>query len=94
MALCPLTDVVALTAAAVRGVNPFDGWLQSFDPEAHEGRGEIRVTRDIAKAQRFASFEAVIAEWKRPSITVPLRDDGKPNRPLTAYTVEPQKVAG
>jgi hypothetical protein len=32
--------------------------------------------------------------WQRPSTEVPLRPDGRPNRPLTAFTVEFETVGG
>lgn len=64
-------------------------YLQSFDPDGNAGYGEIILTGDIDDAQRFASFLDVMEEWKRQSRTVPLRDDGKPNRPLTAYSIHP-----
>jgi hypothetical protein len=36
---------------------------------------------------RFADLAAAVACWKRQSTVRPLRPDGKPNRPLTAFTI-------
>ena len=62
-------------------------YLRSFDPAAYGGRGHAKVTHDIADAARFADAVAGWQEWKRESTVLPLRPDGQPNRPLTAYTV-------
>ena len=37
---------------------------------------------------RFVSIAEAMEYWRTVSTTVPFRPDGKPNRPLTAYTVE------
>lgn len=67
-------------------------YLASYDPDACEGRGDIKVTRDIGLARRFADAREVLEEWRRQSTVQPLRSDGKPNRPLTAYTIQPKQV--
>jgi hypothetical protein len=64
-------------------------WLKKFDPNAHNGRGAIWMTKDRAEAKRFDSFAAVMECWKTQSTLVPVRPDGKPNRPLTAFTIQP-----
>lgn len=56
------------------------------------GRGADTWTYDRAKAMRFPSFEAAMEAWKTQSKVTPLRDDGKLNRPLTAYSVTVEKV--
>jgi hypothetical protein len=92
MAMSPITDKVELVEAVMRGANPFNRWLLEFDPDAFGSRGRIVQTSNLSKAKRFDSFAAVMEQWKCQSTTVPLRDDGEPNRPLTAYSIEPQKV--
>lgn len=50
--------------------------------------GKIILTPRRKEALRFdTSAEAMIA-WNRISVTYPRRPDGKPNKPLTALTVE------
>lgn len=62
---------------------PFDGeWLMGYDPF----RGVLTTTPDSAAALRFENFQAARREWMRWDGTD--RPDGKPSRPLTAYTVE------
>jgi hypothetical protein len=63
-------------------------YLLSYDPDAYDGRGEVITTSDPERAQRFADHVAAWEEWKRPSTVHPIRlTDGKPNRPMTAWTV-------
>jgi hypothetical protein len=88
-------DYIASEADKVRHMldvaagNVKTSWLKSFDPDAHRGRGAIVMTQDRKQAMRFDSFAAVMECWKTQSAVQPLRDDGKPNRPLTAYTIQP-----
>lgn len=74
---------------------PWEGWLKDYDPDG--GRtvyptGSMTVTEDPAAAKQFDSASAVLQEWQRVSTTVPVRPDGKPNRPLTAFTIEPRQL--
>ena len=75
-------------AAGLKPPLPDPTYLQDFDPDRHDGRGEIGTTRDRGKAMRFANAGEALETWRRPSEVRPLRPDGKPNRPLTAFTVE------
>ena len=50
--------------------------------------GKLTVHGDINKAKRFNSAEDAIAFWTQVAPDQPTRDDGKPNRPLTAFSVE------
>jgi hypothetical protein len=63
-------------------------YLKSWDVDARRGRGEICTTRDLAHAYRFADAGEAFKAWKTTSTVQPLRDDGEPNRPLTAFSVE------
>lgn len=63
-------------------------FLKSADFEAHGGRGFMTFTEDIDRAMTFPDATAAITFWRTQSKTVPKRPDGRPNRPLTALTVE------
>ena len=67
-------------------------YVESCDVDAHRGHGDVKLTRDLAQAKRFADFGAALEYWKRQSTVRPLRPDGQPNRPLTAYNVTPENV--
>ncbi len=62
-------------------------WLKSYDPEAHNGRGAVKFTDDVNEAITFADRRAAFACYLQVPKIRPVRDDGKPNRPLTAYTI-------
>jgi len=62
-------------------------FLASYDLEARDGRGEFTWTRDPLRALVFLTFIGAYESWRAPSVTVPVRDDGEPNRPLTAFSV-------
>ena len=63
-----------------------NAWVVSCDVDAREGRGSVELSKDPARALRFATAAEALQYWQRQSSVQPLRDDGKPNRPLTAYT--------
>ena len=63
-------------------------YLESFDADAYQGRGYAAWTRDLNKAMKFAKPEDCHKIWRTISKTRRFRDDGKLNRPLTAYTIE------
>ncbi len=61
-------------------------YLKSFDPEAHDGRGEAKFTKNIKDAMVFTDATEAIRMWQSQPVTRPLREDGKPNRPLSAFS--------
>jgi len=63
-------------------------WLVDCDVDGAGGRGIIRTTPERALASEFADAGEAMTYWRRQSRAKPLRPDGKPNRPLTAYTIE------
>ena len=83
-------------------------WLRSHDPDVPwrvamervrltggyfgHPTGYIETTTSPSEAMRFAGMGDILREWKRESTTVPRRADGLPNRPLSAFTIEPRKL--
>lgn len=81
-------------------------WLESYDPDLTETQaraivargftgpdgGLVTVTADPARAKRFGSAAEALREWRRVSRRVPRRADGRPNRPLSAFTVVPARL--
>lgn len=63
-------------------------YVASYTPHGHGGRGKVVLTSDPDLAHRYPSVGAALSAWRETSKTHPVRMDGKPNRPLTAYTVE------
>jgi hypothetical protein len=67
-------------------------YLKSTDFEAHNGRGYITFTPELAQAMKFENKNAALVFYLRASKTVPVRSDGRPNRPLTAYHIEIEEL--
>jgi hypothetical protein len=63
-------------------------YLMECDHEAHEGRGAVVSTPNLEQAMRFADLAEAMRFWNKQSTLRPLREDGKPNKPLTAFTIE------
>lgn len=57
-----------------------------------DGRGKIESSLELAKAKRFAGVSEALRFYMTQSKYVPLRPDLRPNRPLTAYTVDIRPV--
>lgn len=88
-----MTVRIRLVASADGRPTDKDGmWLVSCDVDANDGRGEVMATPIEHLARTFESAAEALEYWRRPSTVHPTRPDGKPNRPLTAYTVSIEKV--
>lgn len=71
------------------GPGPRPGaWVRTYDPEGHDGQGDATWTMDPNEALAFPTPQAAFRTWRAIPECKPLRPDGLPNRPLTAYTVE------
>jgi hypothetical protein len=68
-------------------------YLEDYDPNANHGMGVIVSCQDISHAKRFSDTMAALECWKAVSLERPRRNDGKPNRPLTAYNIVLQQVS-
>lgn len=66
-----------------------NAFLKAYDPDANGGRGAIAFTSSREDAMHFNGFLEAMECWKQQSTVQPIRLDGKPNRPLTAYSVTP-----
>lgn len=91
-ALAHEATTVALAVAAATGDIVQGPYLQWSDPDAHNGAGDEGWTPDLSEAMRFASFMDAMDCWKAQSSVRPFRSDGRPNRPLTAFSVQPQRI--
>lgn len=81
--------VVMRLCGDLSGPTPYDGqFLQEFDFEAYDGLGEVVMTPDVEKAKRFPTFMDALQFYRRVPKCKPIREDGQPNRPLTATNWE------
>jgi len=96
-----MTMVMRIVGLACGMPTVFDGqYLVDYevDTPSIDSRGRqmdihLVTTPDIQKAKRFKSLLELRDEWARVSKLNPQRSDGKPNRPLTAFTIEPVIVS-
>jgi hypothetical protein len=63
-------------------------YLEWYDPNIPDVREMGGFTEDLAKAKRFPTAASAFEEWGRVRTVDPVRPDGKPNKPLTAFTVD------
>lgn len=84
--------VVIRLVACTQGPSPFEGqYLASYDADAGPHvypTGTLTATPHKSDALRFASAVEAFALWRSTSTRTPVRPDGRPNRPLTAWTIE------
>lgn len=80
--------VLRVLASSMEGPFPEDDqvFLVEWDVNAMDGFGFARLG-DRPDAHVFASAIDAMAAWREQSTVRPIRWDGQPNRPLTAYTV-------
>lgn len=89
----PVVIVCEGLASAYSSGDPLVGqFLLSYDPEAHGGLGDAEFTADLEKARRFADAAEAIECWRAVPNAKPVRPDGRPNRPLTAFSVTLREV--
>lgn len=84
--------VIAQVGPAVQPeTHPNGKWIMRYDPEAFRGQGDAELTAKLKKAKRFPSKEAAITFIMQQPKARPVRADGKPNRPLLAFslTIDP-----
>lgn len=87
-----MTSLPKMVIRVLSGLPDFDDvsptWVAAYDVEAFDGKGMVELTNDPAKALRFDGLAAAFAAWQSSPKCHPVRlTDGRPNRPLTAYTV-------
>lgn len=63
-------------------------YVVTYDPDAHEGAGRLRVTRQLTKARHSGNPVSAQQYYEQQSVARPLGRDGKPNHPLTRYNVK------
>jgi hypothetical protein len=59
-------------------------YIREFDHDADNGRGRGWFTQNIRYAKKFATAAEAHAFYRYVPKSKPLRDDGLPNRPMTA----------
>lgn len=68
--------------------DPTGQYVETYDPEAFGGLGDVTTTTDPAKAARFPDTVTALHTWQIAPQNRPMRLDGRPNRPLSAFSIE------
>lgn len=82
--------VLRLYGLGYEAIDPAE-YVTFYDPDGDEQnpyKGVVRSSLNLNEALRFPSFKDAYECFLQVSTRVPLRPDGKKNRPITAYTVE------
>ena len=74
--------------AGIPEIDQFNDYYIASYADTPNGRGDIKFSVSKDDALKFATPREALEYWRRISRTVPIRPDGKPNRPLTAFTIE------
>lgn len=90
-----MKTVMRIVGLVQGGPTPIDGmYLMEYDPGRDGTLGgqpitaHILCTQDKRKAMKFESLVELTETWKMTDPRNPVRYDGRPNRPLTAFTIE------
>ena len=84
-----MTAVIRLVCWADGRPTGLDGqYLVSWTQKPDDGTLKVTAAVNPADAFQFPTAAEALAAWREQSVDRPLRYDGKPNRPLTALTVE------
>jgi len=62
-------------------------YIKNFDVNAFGGDGWLTTTDYEPHAMHFEDARSALDFYRQVSTVKPLREDGQPNRPLTAFTV-------
>ena len=73
---------------------PVGAYLARYDPEAHDGQGWAEWTTDPGQALTLPDAVAAMRLHQAVPARRPVRPDGKPNRPLAAFTILIEPVPG
>lgn len=84
-----MTFIIRCQGVASRvGPDPTRGPVNQFLKQYEVMSGLSDWTFDPNEAMKFRTMTLAIQMWRAILPTDPVRADGKPNRPLTAFTVE------
>ena len=94
-----MTGTVVIRCLGMAGFSVLNGadapkgqYLKSYDPEAHDGQGFAEWTDDPSQAKKFISALDAHALWTTIPKSRPTRPDGRPNRPLTAFSIAVEEL--
>ena len=85
-------QIQSLEGVSVDGENVDGQYVKTYDPDAFSGYGDMTATNSLDEAKKFPDAGAAMEFYRQVSAVRPVRNDGRPNRPLTAFTVSIERV--
>ena len=82
-----MSIVIEILGAPLHGNFPIPMLLVECDVDAPVGTGAVVFSNSPTRAMKFEDVVDAIKYIQRQSTVKPLRVDGKPNKPLTAWTI-------
>jgi hypothetical protein len=84
-----IIKAIELEGRTIKEHEPFSpAYVKDYHPEAHEGQGSVDFTNNIFEAKLFEQSDELWSFIYQVPANRPLRTDGSPNRPITAFTLE------
>jgi hypothetical protein len=83
-----MTTAIQCVQLANGALGPAGQWLCNYDPLT----GESGWSSSEDDALRFAGVKEAFEFWNQVLESDPIRPDGKPNKPLTAFTISIEPV--
>lgn len=87
--------IIDVTGPVRRGENwkyVVGSWVKFYNPDAFDGGGDVEFTSIDGEALKFEDPLDAWRCWRQQSTVRPLREDGLPNRPLTALSVIVEEI--
>lgn len=88
-----VVELTGVTVVESFPSNPTGQYVESYDPDAFDGFGTVKFSKHEDEAKVFQSHRDAMEFWNQSSKVRPKRADGKPNRPLTAFSIEVVKLS-
>ena len=84
-----MAAIIRIVGLATSETTSADGmYVTEYTPDGNDGQGMLTLTPHRHAAKRYSSKADAMAQWMAVSRTHPTRPDGKPNRPMSAFSVE------
>lgn len=78
---------MAGTVMSGQHLEPGEHYVKDWEVDAPDGAGLV-LTQEITEAKVYRGVREAFLAWRAVPARHPTRFDGRPNRPLTTFTIE------
>lgn len=90
-----MSYVIKIMGYADDQPSPYDGrYVKDYDPDGFGGQGLIDTTENPREALQFPNPTRACDLYQSRSTVRPYRQDGGPNRPMSAFHIEIESIDG